>query len=124
VIAGPGGWFLAVLTVASVWPSLFGSPALVVVAIGIAIGLCVQFAWIRRDWTPQVRYGGLAAALAGSVSGAWLGYQAGLGAFTALVGATITANLALLILDIIRDRRLGARAVPAAERHAETRVTS
>jgi pimeloyl-ACP methyl ester carboxylesterase len=106
VIVGIGGWFLAILVVSSVWPALFGSLAVAVVSMGVAVALCVYLAWVHRDWTPRTRYRGLAAALAGSLLGAWLGSHAaeGLaGTLTALVGATLTANLALLTLDILRD---------------------
>ncbi|TMR97093.1 alpha/beta fold hydrolase [Nonomuraea basaltis] len=115
LIAGLGGWCLAVLIVSSLWPAVFaGSLAVVVVSVGTAIGLGVYWAWVHRDWSPRTRYRGLAAALAGSFLGAWLGFHAGeglAGALTAIVGAAITANLALLTLDIIRDKRTEEPAV-------------
>jgi pimeloyl-ACP methyl ester carboxylesterase len=108
VVVGLGGWFLAILAVASVWPGLFASTTLAVVASGIAVGLCVYLAWTRRDASPRVRYGGLAGALAWGLAGAWLGRQAiegSAGALAAILGAVLAANLAVLILDIGRARR-------------------
>ncbi|GFJ76263.1 alpha/beta hydrolase [Phytohabitans houttuyneae] len=63
-VVGLGGWFLAILVVASVWPGLFASGGLAVVAAGIAVGLCVYLAWLRRGIGPGLRYGALAAAVA------------------------------------------------------------
>jgi hypothetical protein len=54
---------------------------------------------------------GLAAAAAGALVGAWLGFSvtdAGFGfvaPFVAIVGATAGANLALLLLDIAWDHQ-------------------
>ncbi|BCB77663.1 hypothetical protein GCM10022251_63800 [Phytohabitans flavus] len=106
-VVGLGGWFLAILVVASVWPELFASAGLAVVASGIAVGLCVYLAWYRRGAGPGLRYGALAATLAWGLAGAWLGGHAveGLaGALTAILGAVLAANLALLVLDIARAR--------------------
>jgi pimeloyl-ACP methyl ester carboxylesterase len=107
VVLGLGGWSLAVLVVWTSWPGVFaGSRPVVVVSMGTAVGLGVHLAWVHRDWAPGRRYRGLAAALAGSLLGAWLGTQATHGPaapLTALAGAAVAANLALLILDIRRD---------------------
>jgi len=110
VVVGLGGWFLAILVVASVWPGLLASGGLAVVASGIAVSLCVYLAWMRRDASPRVRYGGLAAALAWGLAGAWLGGHVveGLaGTLTAILGAVLAANLAVLILDVARARGTG-----------------
>ncbi|MBE1876272.1 hypothetical protein [Myceligenerans pegani] len=107
-ILGPGGWFLAVLLVWSLWPAVFvGGPAVVVVSMGATIGLGVYLAWVDRDRRPATRSRGFVVAVGGSFLGAWLGYHvadATVGVLTALVGATIAANLALLTIDIIGDR--------------------
>jgi hypothetical protein len=103
VVVGLGGWFLAILVVAGAWPGLFASATLAVVASGIAVGLCVYLAWMRRDASPRIRYGGLAGAVAWALAGAWLGGHAieGMaGAFTAILGAVLAANLAVLVLDV------------------------
>lgn len=116
VLAGLGGWFLAVLIVLSRWPTVFvaGRPV-IVVSMGLAVGLCVHLARVRRAWAPRVRYGSLAVALAGSLLGGWLGSYAGDGpgaVLTALAGAIVGGNLALLAVDIVRDRRIPAPAPP------------
>lgn len=99
VIAGIGGWFLAILVVSSLWPGVFiGGEAVAVVSIGLAAGFGTQKA---------CRQQGTVAAFAGSFLGAWLGFQAarGLAApLTAVAGAAIGANLAALVLDLGRAR--------------------
>lgn len=107
VVVGLGGWFLAILVVASWWPERFASAGLAVVASGVAVGLCVYLAWTRRDASPPVRYGGLAGAVAWGLAGAWLGGQAieGMaGGLTAILGAVLAANLAVLVVDVGRAR--------------------
>ncbi|MFC0531277.1 hypothetical protein [Phytohabitans kaempferiae] len=109
---GFGGWFLAVLVVAALWPALLAGWGPATVGAGIAAGLCVFLAWVRRDAAPGVRYGGLAAALAWGLAGAWLGGHAlgGLaGSVTAILGAVLAANAAVLLLDVARAR---SRALP------------
>ncbi|MEV0386739.1 alpha/beta fold hydrolase [Nonomuraea sp. NPDC050643] len=109
VFLGLGGWFLTVLIVPSLWPAaFFGDLLMTVPPMGTAIGLGAYWAWVHRDWAPRARYRGLAAALAGALAGAWSGFSVaeGLtGAMTTITGAAITANLALLILGIVDDRR-------------------
>jgi hypothetical protein len=104
VFLGLGGWFAAVLIVSSLWPAAFFGDVLVTVPpMGAAIGLGTYLAWVRRDRPPWIRHRGLAAALAGSLAGAWFGFSAaeGLaGAMTTIVGAAVIANLALLVMDV------------------------
>ncbi len=108
VILGLGGWSLAVLTVSILWPATYlGDPLVTVPPVGVAIGYGAYCAWTRRDRTSRHRRRGLAAAPAAALAGAWLGFSAadGLpGVTTAIIGAALTANLALLTLDIIGDR--------------------
>ena len=110
LVLGLGGWFLAGLIVMVIWPAVFiGSQLLAVLAMGIAIGLGIYLAWVSRE----ANYLGFVAAMSGALSGAWLGFNAteGLAAvLTTLVGAAITANLALIVLDIAWDR--SGRAAP------------
>ena len=76
-------------------------------SIGIPIGLGIYWAWVRRDWPAKTKSIGFAAALAGALVGAWLGFDATaglLGVVTAIVGAAVGANLIVLVLDIARDR--------------------
>ncbi len=48
------------------------------------------------------------AAVGGALVGAWLGFSAGadlLAMITAIVGAAAGSNLAVIVLDIVEDRR-------------------
>ncbi|MCU7729534.1 alpha/beta hydrolase [Actinoplanes sp. KI2] len=122
VPVGLGGWFLAVLIAMTGWPALFiGSPAVVVPSTGIAVGLCVHLARTRRDWTRRLGYASLFVAVTGALLGGWAAGHAadGLtGALTTLVGAVLGGNLALLTMDLVRDRRMprpiDAPPIPAA----------
>ena len=109
VLLGLGGWFLAVLVVLVIWPAAFvGSQLLAVVSIGIPVGLGIYLAWVSRE----TNYVGFAAAMSGAIFGAWLGFNAGedlLALLTTLIGAAITANLVLIVLDILWDRSGRAR---------------
>ena len=104
LLLGLGGWFLALLIVMTIWPAVFiGSLLLAVLPMGAAIGLGIYLAWVSRD----TRNIGFVAAMAGALIGAGLGFNAteGLAAvLTTLVGAAITASLALIVLDIAWDR--------------------
>ena len=116
LVLGLGGWFLAVLAVWTVWPAAFiGAWLVTVPPIGLAAGLGVHRAWVHRDWPRADRYRGLAAALAGGVLGAWLGFAVATGfaaAVATVVGATAGANGLLLATDVATAaRRL--RRVPA-----------
>ncbi|SFC90677.1 alpha/beta hydrolase [Streptomyces aidingensis] len=114
VLTGLGGWCLAVLLVSVLRPEVFiGSRVLAVVSVGAAVGVTVHWAAARRGGPAGGRYAVLAVACLGSFAGAWLGFAAGqgLGALlTTLAGAALAANLAVLVLDILRDRRAGAAA--------------
>ncbi|BCB90183.1 alpha/beta fold hydrolase [Phytohabitans suffuscus] len=115
-VVGLGGWFLAILVVASLWPALFASGGLAVVSSGLAVGLCVHLAWLRRGIGAGLRYGALGATVAWGLAGAWLGAHAvagPAGGLTAILGAVLAANLAVLVLDIARARRATAPAAPA-----------
>lgn len=108
LVLGLGGWFLAVLIVMTIWPSVSFSNGLVaVLTMGIPIGLGIYWAWVHRDWTTQIKQAGLAAAMGAALIGAWIGFTstAGLLALiTTIVGAAIATNLALIVLDIRWDR--------------------
>jgi pimeloyl-ACP methyl ester carboxylesterase len=123
VPVGLGGWFLAMLVVLSLWPTVFvaGRPV-VVASMGLTVGLCVHLARVRRVWPPRLRYGSLAVALAGSLLGGWLGSYAGDGpssALTTLVGTILGGNLALLAFDVARDRRTPAPAAAVGTREGQ-----
>ena len=116
IVLGLGGWFVGVLIVITTMP---GTPLddelLAALSIGVPIGLGVYLAWVNRDWPAGTKATGFAAALAGALIGAWLGFHATTGLLaliTAIVGATAGANLTLILLDIARasaeDDRLAA----------------
>ena len=70
-------------------------------SIALSIGLGVYSAWVHSAWSSRRKTAGLAAALAGAVIGGALGFgvTAGLLAvITTIAGATIGANLILLML--------------------------
>jgi hypothetical protein len=80
----------------------------------LPIGLGVYLAWVNRASATPANTG-MAAAVAGALIGAWLGFNvtdAGFGflaPFVAIVGATAGSNLFLLALDIAWDRQARVR---------------
>jgi TAP-like protein len=123
LVLGFGGWFLALLSVLTVWPTLpLDNPVLAVLPIGVPIGLGVYLAWVNRDWSPGFKRAGFWIAMVGALVGAALGFYAGTGLLaliTSIVGAAIGANLPLILRDIswdrsLRDRFAGARPAEAA----------
>jgi pimeloyl-ACP methyl ester carboxylesterase len=111
LVLGLGGLFLGVLIVLTTNAGVALTDELVVaLAVGLPIGLGVYLAWVNRDSsTPSGT--GFAAAVAGALIGAWLGFNvtdAGFGflaPFVAILGATAGSNLFLLALDIAWDRQ-------------------
>jgi hypothetical protein len=125
VVLGLGGWFLGVLVVMTTMP---GTPLddelLAGLSVGLPIGLGVCFAWVNRDWTARTKTTGLAAAVAAGLLGAWLGFHAAddlLALVTAIVGASVGANLALVLLDIAWDRQARDRVETTAKETLEAR---
>jgi pimeloyl-ACP methyl ester carboxylesterase len=110
IVLGLGGWLLGGLIVLTTMPAArLDDELLVVVSAGVAIGLGVYFAWVHRDWSAQTRTMGLAAAAAGAIIAAWLGFHATEGLIaplTAIVAATVGGNLTLVVLDIWQDRQI------------------
>ena len=119
VVLGLGGWFAGVLLVLTTMPDIsIDDPWLATLSVGFPVGLGIYFAWLNRAWSARIKAVGLASGLVGGLVGAWLGFHAGadlLALITAILGATAVANLALIGLDMTRDRR-------ACEQVAETRV--
>ena len=101
LVLGLGGWFVGLLLVLMAFPTMaLDNMALSVVAIGLPIGMGIYLAWLDRSRPGRTI--GLSAAMAGSLVGAWLGFQAanGLAAvITTIIGAAIGANLPLIVLD-------------------------
>ena len=99
---GFGGWCLGVLIVLVALPTVpVTDEMLAVVSIAPPVALAVYAGWFRPTTLSSVA---AFAALSTAALGAWLGYQVphgpGLGAVTAVVGATLAANLGLIALDI------------------------
>jgi hypothetical protein len=119
IVVGFGGWFLAELIVLTALPTLaLDGELLTALATGLPIGLAIYFAWARREWSAATKATGFAAATAGALVGAWLGFNvlAGLlGLVTALLGAVAGGNLALLALDIAWDSQARDRRAVAGE---------
>jgi uncharacterized membrane protein YfcA len=72
------------------------------------VGLAIYWAWRNRGWTAATKLTGFVAGVGGALLGAWLGFHAGtdlLALVTAFLGAIAGANLALVVLDIARDRK-------------------
>jgi hypothetical protein len=115
VVLGFGGWLLGVLIVLVALP---GTPIddelLAMLSVGVPVGLGVYLAWVSRG---QAKAIGLAAAAAGALVGASLGFHAGtdlLALLTAIAGAVAGANLTLILLDLARasSERVAASASP------------
>ena len=108
VVLGLGGWLLGVLAVVTTMPSVpLDDELLAVLSMGTPIGLGIYWAWVRRDASTSTKTAGFVAALAGSLVGAFLGFHAteGLMAlFTTIAGATVVANLLLILLDVTLER--------------------
>jgi hypothetical protein len=108
IVLGLGGWFLGVLIVLVAFPSVpLDDEALGVLSVGVPIGLGIYWAWVNRDWS-GTKTTGFVAATGGALVGGWLGFNATtdlLALVTAILGAIMSANLALIVLDIVWDRQ-------------------
>lgn len=117
IVLGLGGWFAGVLVVITTMPGVaLDDQLLAMLSIGVPVGLGIYLAWVRRD-NPKLL--GFAAAMASALAGAWLGFHASTGLLallTAILGATVGANLALIVLDVWR-----ARAAVAAHAKVDAR---
>jgi len=114
VVLGLGGWLLGVIVVSTTMPGVaLDDELLALLSIGVPVGLGIYLGWVHGDGKSV----GLGAALAGSLAGAWLGFHAttDLAALlTAIAGAIAFANLALILLDVLRVRPVGERAETAS----------
>jgi pimeloyl-ACP methyl ester carboxylesterase len=123
IVLGLGGWFLGVLIVITTMPGVpLDDELLAALSVGAPVGLGIYWAWVHREWSPQSKAVGLAAAAGGSLAGAWLGFHAAsdlLALVTAIAGAVVGANLALILLDMSRARSAGVQ--PATETAVDLR---
>jgi hypothetical protein len=102
LLLGFGGWCLGVLIALVALPTVpITDATLAVVSIAPPVALAVYTGWFRSTASHGVA---ALAAIACATVGAWLGYQVphapGIGAVTAIIAATLAANLGLIALDI------------------------
>lgn len=103
VVLGLGGWLLGALIVLMTMPAVpLTDQLLVTLSTGIPIAMGIYLAWVHRDWSASTKTMGMLAAGAGSLMGAWLGFNPTLTSITAIGGAIAGANLALILLDMSR----------------------
>ena len=109
-VLGLGGWMAGVLVVLTALPTVpLQDETLALVSIAVPVALATYYGSKRTE-----SYNGaiarFVAAAAGAAAGSWLGFHVTTGGFglaaplLAIVGATAMANLAVLALDIQRDR--------------------
>jgi hypothetical protein len=115
LVLGVGGWALGALIVLTTMPGIpLDDELLAVLSVAVPIGLGIYWAWLPRGRSSGTRIAGFAAAAAGALAGAWLGFHATsdlMALLTAIVGGTAGANLILVALDIAWDRQARARFV-------------
>jgi pimeloyl-ACP methyl ester carboxylesterase len=104
IVLGLGGWFLGALIVITTTPGVpLDDELLTSLSVGLPVGLGIYWSWVHRDWAVQDKRLGLAAAGAGALAGAWLGFHAAadlLALIPAIAGAVAGANLTLILLDM------------------------
>ncbi len=114
ILFGLGGWFVGLLLVLTLSPSVaLDNQLLAVLSTAVPIGLGVYAGWVRPDTPTRMRAKGIRNVAVGALLGAWLGFHAtsGLAALlTTIVGAAVAANLGLLVLDIWTERAARSRA--------------
>ena len=79
IVLGLGGWFLGVLIVITTMPGVpLDNAAARDLSVGVPVGLGIYWAWVRpRLAGLGASVSGFAAASAGALVGAWLGFHAG-----------------------------------------------
>jgi len=118
IVLGLGGWFAGVLLVITTMPGTpLDDPWLATISVGLPVGLGVYYAWLDRGWSARTKLTGFVAGVGGALLGAWLGFHAAtdlLALLTSIVGAIAVGNLALILLNVVRDRRAPAPLYRAA----------
>jgi pimeloyl-ACP methyl ester carboxylesterase len=129
LVLGLGGWLTGLMIALVAFPTVALDDALLaVVSIGTPIALGTYLAWINPNRPARATTIGIAAAAAGALLGAWLGFHAAadlLALITAILGAAVGANLTLLALDIawdqqVRDRSATSKAKETLEARPST----
>jgi hypothetical protein len=120
IVLGFGGWCLGALIALTLLPAVPPiSAAVAVLSIAPPVALAVFAGWFRSG---SLSYIAGFATLAAATVGAWLGFYVphapGMGAITAIIGATLAANLGLIVLDVARPKAVDAREL--SSRHLET----
>ena len=112
LLVGFGGWCLGALITLTAFPAVpIDDQVLAILSIAPPVAAVVYAGWLRRS-APV----GFAApvAVAAAALGAWLGFHVpstpAIGAVTAIIGATLAANLGLIALDIARRGSVVAEA--------------
>jgi uncharacterized membrane protein YdfJ with MMPL/SSD domain/pimeloyl-ACP methyl ester carboxylesterase len=110
LVLGLGGWFAGVVVAIFAFPTVpLDDTRLAVLSIGVPVGLGVFLAWVNGDLQGRARTIGFVTALGGALAAAWVGSQAGTGllaVITTIIGAAAGANLGVLTLDLLWDRRV------------------
>jgi pimeloyl-ACP methyl ester carboxylesterase len=118
-VLGMGGWFIGVLIVLTTMPSVpLDDELLAALSVGVPVGLGIYLAWVNRSLSTRTKATGFAAAVAGALVGGWLGFNATeglLALITTIVGATVGANLVLIVLDMTSERSIAGRLARDAE---------
>jgi pimeloyl-ACP methyl ester carboxylesterase len=113
LLLGLGGLLLGMLIALTALPTVpLYDELLATVSVGVPLGLGIYFAWVNGDWGAKTKATGFAAALAGALVGAWLGFNATdvpVALLTGIVGAAVGGNLTLLVLDIAWDWQARSR---------------
>jgi hypothetical protein len=109
LLIGLGGWFAAALVALIALPSVpIDAELLMIVAMATPVALASYWGWRDPDRS-AAGTAGFAAAVAGALIGAWVGFTcatAMLAIVTTLVGAVAGTNLALIARDIVADARM------------------
>jgi hypothetical protein len=108
LLLGLGGWFAAAVFALIALPSVpIDAELLMVLSMAAPVAVASYCAWCDPDRAATTT-AGLAAAVAGALVGAWLGFTSATGMLavaTTLVGAVAGTNLALIACDIASETR-------------------
>jgi len=120
LVLGLSGWFAGVLIVLIAFPTVpLTSAGLAVVAVAPPVALAIYAGWFRPGGHQAIA---ALVVLGAAVIGTWLGFHVPdlpiVGVSTAIVGAVLAANLALIVFDVTVPE-----AATAAEREVPTAKT-
>ncbi len=122
LVLGLGGWLTGLMILLVAFPTVpLDNALLAVLSIGTPIAFGTYFAWVNPNRAARATTIGIFAVTAGTLLGAWLGFEVKTGLFaviTTILGAAVGANLSLLTLDIAWDRQVRDRS--AASNAKET----